>query len=189
MTIVKHTGPKVGLFLLAFLSAKIAIAAPLWVLDPNSHVGFSVEQSGAKVVGQFEDFSSTIQFHPDQLDSSRIRVVIETASVNSEDKTRDDTIRSGTFLDSTAHPQAIFTAEQFEQTGPGQFRAQGTLTLRGTSRPLNLEFTASVQDGLLTAQGSASLERLDYGVGLGEWTSTAVVSNRVDITFTITGHE
>ncbi len=189
MTIVQNIGQRIGLSLLALTFAKIAIAAPLWVLDPDSQVGFSVEQSGAKVAGQFEDFSSTIQFHPDQLDSSTIRVVIETASVNSEDKTRDDTIRSSAFLDSATHPQAIFTADQFEQTGPGQFRARGTLTLRGTSRPLDLEFMASVQDGLLTAQGSANLERLNYGVGLGEWASTAVVSNRVDINFDITGRE
>ena len=166
-----------------------AQTAPLWTLADDSSVGFTAQQSGAPVSGMFEEFSSTIRFHPDQLDSSSIRVVIQTGSVNTEDNSRDSTIRSGSFFDSNNHPEATFEASRFEKTGTDQFVAKGTLTLRGTSNPLELPFTASVENGVLKASGSTTLERLDYGVGIGEWASTAIVSNTVEINFDIIGSQ
>ncbi|WP_343560961.1 YceI family protein [Kiloniella sp. b19] len=174
---------------IAFIGRSHAQAAPLWTLTDDSSVGFTAEQSGAPVPGKFEEFSSEIKFHPDQLDSSSIRVVIQTGSVNTEDNSRDGTIRSGSFFDSDSHPEATFEASSFEKTGDDQFVAKGTLNLRGTSNPLELPFTASVENGVLKASGSTTLERLDYGVGIGEWASTAVVSNTVEINFDIIGNQ
>ncbi|MDJ0946543.1 MAG: YceI family protein [Kiloniellales bacterium] len=162
--------------------------APDWRVEDGSRVGFIATQGGAPVEGVFETFEAQIRFDPEALDRSRVAVTIDIASVNSESKDRDDTIRSASLFDVATWPSARFEAEGFAQNGDGGYEASGRLTMRDVTRDVVLPFTLEVapdpdQPGQLraVAKGELKVQRLDYGVGQGLWEDTSVVGNEVVI--------
>ena len=65
------------------------------------------------------------------------------------------------------------------------FSAVGSLTLHGVTKdvPIDFQFTQDAGGAKLT--GSAKLNRLDFGVGQGDWKSTEWVGNAVKINFAL----
>ena len=171
------------------VSAGAALAeAPDWSVQDGSRVGFIATQGGAPVEGVFETFEAEIRFDPQALDRSRVAVTIDIASVNSESKDRDDTIRSASLFDVATWPSARFEAEGFTLNGGGDYEASGRLTMRDVTQDVVLPFTLEVapdpdQPGRLraVAKGELKVQRLDYGIGQGLWEDTSVVGNEVVI--------
>ena len=166
------------------LVAGIAIAATQWAMQPReSKLVFVGTQAGAPFEGAFEKFTADIKFDPQDLASSRFDVKIDLASVNSRDGERDDTIKSPDLFDVKRWPMGHYVAEKFTAGVAGKFSATGKLTLRDVTRDVPIEFTFENKDGGAWLKGSASLKRLDFGVGQGDWKDTATVANEVKIRF------
>ena len=165
-----------------------AAEAPHWSLEEGSLVGFIAMQSGAPVKGVFESFEAEILFQEDALDQSRVAVTIDIASVNSENKERDDAIRASGLFDAAKWPTARFEAEGFSHKGGQDYEAAGTLTLRDVTRDVVLPFTLEIlphpdkaDARLASAKGELAVNRLDYGVGQGLWSDTTIVGDEVVI--------
>ena len=170
------------------LSLPSLAEAPSWTVEEGSRVGFVTSQGGGRVEGQFDRFEAEIAFAPNDLESSRVAVTIDVASVNTESKDRDDTIRSAQLFDVATWPQARFEASRFETTGDNAFDAHGTLTLRDVTLEVTLPFTLEIAEhpddpAVLKAHamGELAVDRLDYGVGQGVWQDTSMVPNQVII--------
>jgi len=170
--------------------AAIAVATPSqpapagpvrWAVSRGSTIGFTTAWSGQAIEGRFEHWTADILFSPDALDGSRIKVAIDTASVDTGDEQRDASLPTADWLDSGAHPKATFTASRFERTGEGRYVADGRLTLRGVSRPLRLPFRLKIDGDRAEVSGVTSLDRTAFGVGQGEWTSTDQIPAKVTV--------
>lgn len=88
-------------------------------------------------------------------------------------------------------PESRFYAETFRKTAENQYVAEGELTIRGVTRPVSLPFTLQIRDEGSkgkTAHMEAALviNRLDYGVGQGEWQKTDMVENAVSVSVSLT---
>jgi len=184
---------------LAFAAALIGIAAPAaaqsapeWAMQAeDSALAFTASQSGSPVKGRFQQFQATIFFDPDDPAAGSLEVMIAMASATTDDSSRDQTLKGADLFHVEAHPQAVFKAERFEAAeGEGAFVAPGELTLRGVTNPLALPFTLEVDgDGAgatARAQGAVTINRLDYGVGQGDWKDTGAVADPVEITIDVT---
>ena len=64
--------------------------------------------------------------------------------------------------------------------GGNQYAADGTLSLRGVSKPVTLTFTWTPGAKPVLA-GKATVKRLDFGVGGGDWTDTDTIPNEVAV--------
>jgi polyisoprenoid-binding protein YceI len=176
-----------------WLAALLAMAAPTqaataWVVDPaHSHLTFVATQSGGEFDGQFRRFNAEIRFDPRDLAGSRFHVSIETASADTQDETRDNALASDDFFASARWPTATFDATMFVATPAGQYEARGHLTIRGISREVIVMFTFEpASDGRhAVLSGGASIRRLDFDVGQGEWQDTKWVGNQVRIRFNL----
>src|SRR5262249_4782406 len=85
-------------------------------------------------------------------------------------------------------PGAHYVAEHFAAPSGksgGKYTATGKLTLRNVTREVPIEFTFEKKDGNAWLKGSAQLERLDFGVGQGDWKDTSTVPNKVKVTFVL----
>lgn len=171
----------------AVLAPGEAASAPRWVVAPESRVGFVASQSGQPVEAWFERFTAEIRFAPDDLAGSQVSVAIETASVNSQSRDRDQALRSADLFNAARWPTARFAADRFEAQGDDRYEAHGTLTLRDVTRPVVLPFTLTVDDaGVARATGAVTVNRLDFGVGQGQWQDTSVVADAVEIRIDLT---
>jgi polyisoprenoid-binding protein YceI len=151
----------------------------------ESKLTFVGEQAGAKFEGSFDKFSADIRFDAKDLATSRFDVKIDTASVNTQDGERDDTIKSADLFDVKRFPSAHYVAEKFTDKGGNKYSATGKLTLRNVTKDVPIEFTFENKDGGAWLKGTAKIKRLDFGVGQGEWKDTSTVGNDVQVRFAL----
>ena len=169
-----------------FLGAAAAAAAALnYTADaPQSRLEFVGVQAGAEFKGVFHKFTADVDFAPEALASSRIDVQIDMNSVDSMDKDRDTTIRGKDVFDVAHNPTAHYVTKTISKTAAG-YAAVGALTLRGVTKdvPIEFQFAPAAAGAKLT--GSAKLNRLDFGVGQGDWKSTETIGDAVKINFSL----
>jgi polyisoprenoid-binding protein YceI len=164
---------------LAF-AAPPAIAAD-YSQAPGSTLGFSGSYQGEAFSGSFPGFVTKFSFDPAQLATSKLDVTIPIATATTRNADYDGEMRGASFFNSKQFPQARYTASKFRSLGGNKYAADGTLSLRGVSKPVTLTFTWTPgAKPVLT--GSAAVKRLDFGIGSGDWADTSVIANEVKIT-------
>ena len=160
-----------------------------WTVSQGGKLAFTATWSGEALEGSFTRWSADILFSPEALDRSKLTVSIDTASAVTGDAQRDQSLPSGDFFDSAAHPRATFTAKTFRKTGEGRYIADGTLDLRGVRKPLSLPFSLKIDGDTATARGVTSLDRTVFGVGQGEWAATDQIAATVKVSFALTARK
>lgn len=168
---------------LALLYAAVALAAT-WRIDPaESRLGFSGTQGGTPFDGKFGQFAADITFDPKDLASSRAVVTIEMASASTGNAQRDAAVQGPDWFAVADHPQARFETTAFRHIGGDAYEAQATLRIRDVTRPVALPFALQPEPNGTRARGELVINRLDYGIGQGQWASGAVVGHDVVIRF------
>jgi polyisoprenoid-binding protein YceI len=174
------------LLVLVLVCGSVAFAAARWTLQPQeSKLTFVGTQASAQFEGAFQRFTADIKFDPQDLAGARFDVKIETASVDSKDSERDDTIKSDDLFAVKQFPTAHYVADKFTAKGGNKFSGAGKLTLRNVTREVPIEFTFEQKSGSAWLKGSAQLKRLDFGVGQGDWKDTENVGNDVKVNFVL----
>ncbi|MFF5719115.1 YceI family protein [Streptomyces buecherae] len=111
-----------------------------WRIDPDhSAVRFVARHIGlAAVHGRFNQFEGTLRVG-ERMEDSRLEVAIDTASIDTNVRQRDDHLRSADFLDVAAYPSMYFASERFVHRGGSRWSVQGALNLHGVSRSVALD--------------------------------------------------
>jgi polyisoprenoid-binding protein YceI len=163
-----------------------AAAAPAaYVSDAaQSRLEFSGIQAGAEFRAQFKSFTTAVALAPDNVAAAHIEVQITLNSLDSMDADRDKTMRGPEFFDVAHSPVARYTTTSITKTASG-YAALGTLTLRGVSKPVPITFQFVPAASGAKLEGDAKVQRLDFGVGTGEWKSTEWVGNEVKVHFSL----
>jgi polyisoprenoid-binding protein YceI len=117
--------------------------AARYELDPDhTTVAFLVDHIGyAKVLGMFRSARGSYRFDEATATLSEVRIEVETASVFSNQRKRDDHLKGPDFLNSGEFPKMVFTATGAKRTGDKTFDISGQLELLGKSQPLTLQAT------------------------------------------------
>jgi len=96
-------------------------------------------------------------------------------------------LRDKDLFDSAKYPTARFVTSAFTRKAAGQYEATGKLTIRDVTHEIHLPFTfQTAQEGgkaVAWLKGGVTVNRLDYGVGQGDWKDTSVVANEVRVKF------
>ncbi len=137
--------------------------ASQWTVEDGSTLSISIQQFGATVTGQFDNWVADIRFDPENPAEAQINVTIAMDSLTLGSVS--DTARGPDYLDVTGFASASWVANGVQALGDGHYRADGTLTLRGMAAPVPLEFDLEIEADHATMQGSTVVNRLDFGVG------------------------
>ena len=165
------------------LTAASALAPALaadYVQTAGSSLTFASSYEGEVFSGRFPSFATRFSFDPVQLATSKLDVTIALAGTTTANPERDDTLKGSDFFNVGKFPQARYTATKFRALGGNKFAADGTLSLHGVSKPVTLMFTWTPGAKPVLA-GKASVKRLDFGVGGGDWSDTATLPNDVAV--------
>ena len=175
--------------LLVALAVSPAALAGVLQADPSSgRLEFSATQAGAKFNGAFKQFRVALEFDPAHPERGRLDVTVDVASIDTQDPERDEILRGTDFFWADKYPQAVYHAGHFERAGTG-WRAAGELTIRGVKKPVPVTFTLAPAPapapgtGPAVMKGNASLGRLSFGLGQGDWASTEWIGDAVDVRF------
>ena len=169
----------------------LVLAATLYQVEPvNGTVSFTIMKWGViREEGTFRDF--TAEIHYDRRDSSKSRVSfdVKTASIDTKNDNRDDTLRSEHFLHARKHPRLTFRSVRVVPRGTNVADVTGDLTIRGVTRrvtvPVRLLGTSKQGSGreLAGFETEFRIDRRAFGVTGGGWAAEApgVLGNDVTI--------
>lgn len=164
----------------ALLLAALPAHAADYVQAPGSTLAFAGMYQGEAFTGRFPGFSTRLSFDPKALANAKLDVAIPMATATAGNPDYDGELRGASFFDVSKFAQARYTASRFRALGGNQYAADGTLTLRGISKPVTLTFTWTPGAAPVLA-GKATVKRLDFGVGGGEWADTGTIPNAIAV--------
>ena len=131
--------------LLAAAALGIVVYAPgaqaaEYVIDTkgaHASINFRIKHLGFSwLTGRFDKFAGTFAFDDKNPEASKVKVEIDTASVNSNHGERDKHLRSADFLETDKFPTATFESTSVKLSGDGKAEIAGKFTMRGITKDI-----------------------------------------------------
>ncbi|MEG0183053.1 MAG: YceI family protein [Stenotrophomonas sp.] len=179
---LKLTTPAAVAAALAGMLATAPVLAADYTQAPGagSFLAFASKYDGEVFTGSFPGFATKLSFDPANPAAGSLDVVIPLAGAKSGNNDRDSTLQGADFFNVGKFATARYTAKGFRAVGNDQFAADGTLELRGVSKPVTFTFTWKPgAQPVLT--GKATVKRLDFSVGAGDWADTKTIPDETAI--------
>ncbi len=164
---------KLALAVIVALVSSAGAWATTYQLDPShSEVGFSVKHLMlSNVKGRFSKFTGGFDYDEKSKTLSNVDVKIEIASVDTNEKKRDEHLVSPDFFDAAKYSTMEFKADKVSGVAPGKtVKVPGTLTLHGVTKPvtLDVDYRGNTTDPWgnerLVFGATAKVQRSDFGV-------------------------
>jgi polyisoprenoid-binding protein YceI len=112
-----------------------------WNVDlAHTQVFFAIRHLGISLIrGSMRVAEAELSLNEERPEESRVVVLIDAASLDTKDATRDGHLKTADFLNVEQFPHIKFMAEKVEHAADGRFRLAGNLTVRDSTRPVVLE--------------------------------------------------
>ena len=143
-------------------AADTATAQSLAINPSNSKIEFVGAKVTASHPGGFTDFAGKVDL-ADPVESSRIDITIQTASLFADKEKLTKHLKSPDFFDVEKFPTARFKSTEIKKDGEGH-TITGDLTLHGVTQRISFPATVSATDSEVTANAEFSINRKDFGI-------------------------
>lgn len=149
-----------------------------------SKVTFKVSHLGLLTVdGRFSEFNGQLIIDEGQLIA--LRSIVNVSSIFTDNKERDDILKSDTYFDAVQHPIITFEATSFEQTDDNENVLEGVMTIKGVEQTIEFPYTIEFINnnfGLLL-KAEPNINRSDFNLDFGSMNS--LVGDKVRINLII----
>lgn len=172
-----------------------AFAQSNWGVDvSHSNVLFTVSHLVVSdVQGYFKEFDATLGYTKEDFSDATATMTIKVNSINTGIEKRDAHLKSDDFFAADKFAEITFTSKSFKKTGKNTFKITGDLTMRGTTKTVELDavYRGEIKDPWGNTKSgwkiNGSVNRFDYGL---KWnaameTGGLVVGENVDITINL----
>ncbi len=145
------------------------------IIADGSIVKFKVSNMKWKTVkGTFTGMKGNVVFDTQNLSEAYFDVCIDPATVNTENKKRDNHLKNEDFFHVEKYPEICFKSTSINKTSEA-YKVIGNLKMHGVNKPVEINFTYSNN----TLVGQLIVNRLDFSVG--EVTSTFMVGEEIEL--------
>lgn len=157
----------------AALALPLAASASTWSIDPeHSNIGFKVRHlMVSNVKGSFEKHSGVVDLNDKDITKSKIEIVIDTNSINTNVQKRDEHLRSADFFNVAKYPTMTFVSKKIVRAGKDKLKVTGDLTLHGVTRQVVLDVDALSKESKdpwgnirRGTTATTTINRKDYGL-------------------------
>ncbi|HEY9006576.1 MAG TPA: YceI family protein [Ohtaekwangia sp.] len=118
-----------------------------WAIDPlHSEVLFKIKHLViSTVTGSFNKFEGRAVSQGEGFDDAKVYFSIDVASIDTNQAQRDQHLREGDFFSADLYPKITFESTSFVHKGGNEFKMAGNLTMKGVTKPveLNVEYGGS----------------------------------------------
>lgn len=147
-----------------------SIPAGSYAIDTaHSKVGFEIPHLViATVEGRFANFSGNIVIDS-KLEKSKANIDIDVTTLNTDNKDRDDHLKSPDFFDAAKNPKITFVTKKIVGT-PENLKLIGDFTLKGKTKEVTLDvkYLGDVKDMFnnhkVVFSASGKINRKDFGL-------------------------
>jgi polyisoprenoid-binding protein YceI len=115
-----------------------------WVLDAShSSITFAVRHMMiSKVRGSFSGFAVDASFDAGALEKGSVIGTIDVGTIATGDAGRDGHLKGDDFFAVEKFPQMTFKSTGAKKLGDGRYTLEGTLTIKGVSKPISFDVEA-----------------------------------------------
>lgn len=155
-----------------------------WILDPtHSELGFKIRHLMiTNVSGSITNFNVKAETKGDDFTTASINVTADMSSISTNNTQRDAHLRNSDFFEVDQHPEMKFASTSVEQVDSNNFVLHGNLTLKGITKPaqLNVEYSPVTRDPWggeragFTINGK--IRRTDWGINFNSVLETGGVA-------------
>ncbi|WP_374078420.1 YceI family protein [Bdellovibrio bacteriovorus] len=146
------------------------IPAGTYAIDAaHSKIGFEIPHLViATVEGRFSTFDGSITIDP-KLDKSKANLNVDVATINTDNKDRDDHLKSPDFFDVAKNPKMTFVTKKVVGTAD-KLKLVGDLTLKGKTKEVTLDvkYLGDVNDPFgnhkVAFSATGKINRKDFGL-------------------------
>ena len=163
----------VAFFALSAVSVAPAHAAAVgYVVDPvHSSVIFRVQHFKAGFTyGRFDKFSGSFTIDEAKPEASSVKIEVDVASIDTNNKQRDADLLTPDYLDVAAFPTIKFESTAVKKVAEGQLEVTGNVTLHGVTKSVSVVMTKTGEaddkwgDHRLGFEGTLTVLRSAYGM-------------------------
>jgi polyisoprenoid-binding protein YceI len=117
------------------------MAVSNWVIDPtHSEIGFKVKHMMfTNVSGNFQLFTANIVNEDDNFETSKISFSADVNSISTNNKDRDNHLRSADFFDVENFKSMNFVSKEITKINDNTFSITGDLTIKDVTKSVTLE--------------------------------------------------
>ncbi|MEP6617410.1 MAG: YceI family protein [Ginsengibacter sp.] len=152
--------------------------------DAGSKVHFSIKNFGINTGGDLHGLKGNINFIPSSLIKSSLNVSVDVKTIDTDNGTRDEHLRSSSYFDEENFPTIVIKSTKIDKTnkiGGGWYYFTGTLTMHGITKSISFPFTATSKNEDYLFTGTFDINRLDFGVG----SNSSVLSKTVKVSLSV----
>jgi polyisoprenoid-binding protein YceI len=169
--------------MIATLAGAAASAAPTtYAVDPaQSSLTFIATQQGEKFTGTIKSLRASVRYSPTELAASSLDVSMDLKSIDTRSGERDAALATAVWFDYAHTPIATFkSVGPLRQTRDGAV-ADADLVIKGRTKRITFPFRFAASGAMATLDARVTLDRLDFGLGAGEWADDSVIGHKVDV--------
>ena len=167
-------------------------AATFEITPVYSNVGFSITKIFFREDGGFRTYSGEIVYDPSHPDRSQVRMVVQAASIDTRNDTRDGVLRSDDFFDVNRYPTLTFASTSVTPMEDSGVEIGGDLTIHGVTKHITIraKFLGRRQmpgwGDFIGFDTEFVVHRSDFGVNGSRWSGgRLILSDDVNIHLTL----
>ena len=135
-------------------------------IDADSKISFVIKNFGLKVDGQLKGIKGSIIFDMNALNNSSFNVSVNANSINTDNNARDKHLRKEDYFHVEKFPLISFVSTKITKSGTaGKWNISGNLTIKGTTKAIEFDFTATPSNNGFSFKGAFTINRRDFNVG------------------------
>jgi polyisoprenoid-binding protein YceI len=112
-----------------------------WAIDPShSEIHFKVKHMMVSTVtGAFNDFEGTVETDNEDFEGADVRFSADVNSIHTNNKQRDDHLKSDDFFNAMEYPKMTFESKSFKMVDEDEYELIGDLTIRDNTKEVKLK--------------------------------------------------
>jgi len=156
------------------MTSTALFAQTKWKVDKaHAKIGFSVRHMMlSDVNGYFRKFDATIVSSKPDFSDAVFDITIEVASINTENESRDNDLKSDKYFDVAKYPVITFKSTSVEKKGENTLKVTGNLTIHGVTKVTTVEVKLNgtstspmTHKPVAGFKVSGTIDRTDFKVG------------------------
>ncbi|RAJ83607.1 polyisoprenoid-binding protein YceI [Chitinophaga dinghuensis] len=162
-----------------------------WKIDPvHSDIEFKIRHLMiTNVTGYFNKYDATVESSNDDFSDAKISFTADVTGISTKNEQRDQHLQSEDFFHAAQYPAITFASTNIKKVNDEEYKISGDLTMRGVTKPvdLNVTYGGIVKDQYgQTKAGfelSGKLNRKDFGIAFNAATDAGGVMLSDEVKF------
>lgn len=128
----------------------------------ESEIHFQIKNAVLTVEGMLSGLEATIQLDPAHPEQAHMQASVPVSSIQTGISLRDKHLQKADYFDAAKYPTIELRSKAIRPVGADKYEGTFDLTMKGSTREVQLPFTVSAAHEL---RGQLAVNRLDFGIG------------------------